>query len=96
MRALYEAARERRSDDRRIRGARKRASVGGVKGTVLLVEDERDRAELLARAIERAGWRCLVARDAPSARGRAREAGVVDVVVTDVVLGDDDREGCAC
>jgi DNA-binding NarL/FixJ family response regulator len=64
-----------------------------VKGTVLLVEDERDTRELLARAMERAGWRCLVARDAPSALERAREAGVVDVVVTDVVLGDDDRGG---
>ncbi|HEY6460246.1 MAG TPA: response regulator, partial [Polyangiaceae bacterium] len=64
-----------------------------MKGTVLLVEDERDTRELLARALERGGWRCLVADDGASALDRAREAGDVDVVVTDVVLGSDDRGG---
>ena len=64
-----------------------------MKGTVLLVEDERDTRELLARAVERAGWRCVVAEDAPSALERAGDAGPLDVVVTDVVLGGDDRGG---
>jgi DNA-binding NarL/FixJ family response regulator len=64
-----------------------------VKGTVLLVEDERDTRELLAKAIERAGWRCVVAGDAACAMERAHDAGFVDVVVTDVVLGNDDRGG---
>jgi DNA-binding NarL/FixJ family response regulator len=64
-----------------------------VKGTVLLVEDERDTRELLARAIERAEWRCVVAEDAPTALARARDTTPIDVVVTDVVLGQDDRAG---
>jgi DNA-binding NarL/FixJ family response regulator len=59
---------------------------------VLLVEDERDTREMLAGAIERDGWRCLAAGDAQGALERAREA-FVDVVVTDVVLGTDDRAG---
>jgi FixJ family two-component response regulator len=64
-----------------------------VKGTVLLVEDERDTRELLSQAIERAGWRCLCAAGAPEALERATQAGFVDVAVTDVVLGGDDRAG---
>jgi FixJ family two-component response regulator len=64
-----------------------------VKGTVLLVEDERDTRELLSQAIERAGWRCVAAGDAREALARAKDAGFVDVTVTDVVLGDDDRAG---
>ncbi|HVW29562.1 MAG TPA: response regulator [Polyangiaceae bacterium] len=64
-----------------------------MKGTVLLVEDEPDARELLAKAIERAGWRCVVAADVLSAMERAEEAELLDVVVTDVVLGRDDRGG---
>jgi len=63
-----------------------------VKGTVLLVEDERDTRELLAQALARAEWRCFEAKDAKEALARANE-GFVDVVVTDVVLGRDDRGG---
>ena len=69
------------------------ARLGGVKGTVLLVEDERDTRELLAKAMEREGWRCVVAEDARSAMTRADEDAPIDVVVTDVVLGSDDRGG---
>jgi FixJ family two-component response regulator len=64
-----------------------------VKGTVLLVEDERDTRELLSQAIERAGWRCAAAATAQEALERARQAGFVDVAVTDVVLHGDDRGG---
>jgi FixJ family two-component response regulator len=60
---------------------------------VLLVEDERDTRELLAQAIERAGWSCIPAADAEQALEQAKVAGFVDVVVTDVVLGADDRAG---
>jgi DNA-binding NarL/FixJ family response regulator len=67
--------------------------VAIVTGTVLLVEDERDTRELLARAIVRAGWCCLVAEDATSAMRFAREEPLIDVVVTDVALGSDDRAG---
>jgi DNA-binding NarL/FixJ family response regulator len=61
--------------------------------TVLLVEDEDDTREMLSRALERAGYRCVAAGDAPAALEAARGAGFVDVVVTDVVFGDDDRGG---
>jgi DNA-binding NarL/FixJ family response regulator len=66
-----------------------------VKRTVLLVEDERDTRELLSRAIERADWRCVVAGELREALERAKDAGFIDVVVTDVVLGADDRAGLA-
>jgi DNA-binding NarL/FixJ family response regulator len=64
-----------------------------TKGTVLLVEDERDTREMLAGAIERAGYHCVTAADEREAIARAAGAGFIDVVVTDVVLGTDDRGG---
>lgn len=64
-----------------------------MRGTVLLVDDERDTREMLALAVERADYRCLVAGDAPGALGHVAKSGPVDVVVTDVVLGNDDRAG---
>ena len=63
------------------------------KGTVLLVEDEADTRELLARAVERAGYACVAAGGAAEAVAGARAAGFVDVVVTDVVLDGDDHAG---
>jgi DNA-binding NarL/FixJ family response regulator len=67
--------------------------VTASKGTVLLVEDERDTRELLARAITRAGHRCVTAASPSEALEQATAAGVIDVVVTDIVLGGDDRGG---
>ncbi len=67
--------------------------VRGVRGTILLVEDETDTREMLASALERGGYRCVAAGDAQHALEQARGAGFVDAVVTDVVLGDDDRAG---
>jgi two-component system response regulator FlrC len=64
-----------------------------VKGTVLLVEDEADTREMLGRSIERAGYRCIAAESAEDALSRAAAAGLVDVVVTDVVIGTGDRRG---
>jgi DNA-binding NarL/FixJ family response regulator len=64
-----------------------------AKGTVLLVEDERDTRELLAGAIARAGYRCVTAADGAEAVEKATAAAFVDVVVTDVVLGADDEGG---
>ncbi len=58
-----------------------------------LVEDERDTRELLARAVVRAGYACVTAADAESGLASATEALELDVVVTDVVLGRDDRGG---
>jgi FixJ family two-component response regulator len=64
-----------------------------VRGTILLVDDESDTREMLGSALERAGYRCVVAGDAREALDRAGAAGFVDTVVTDVVLGNDDRGG---
>jgi DNA-binding NarL/FixJ family response regulator len=69
------------------------SAAESTKGTVLLVEDERDTRELLAGAIVRAGYRCLTAANGPEAIERAAGAGFVDVVVTDIVLEADDRGG---
>jgi DNA-binding NtrC family response regulator len=64
-----------------------------MNGAVLLVEDERDTRELLGKALERAGYRCVTADSPRQARERAADSGPFDVVVTDVVLGRDDRGG---
>ena len=64
-----------------------------MKGTVLLVEDEADTREMLGRALERAGYRCIVARSAEDALVQIAAAETVDVVVTDVVMGGSDRRG---
>ena len=59
---------------------------------VLLVDDERDTRDLLARALEREGFSTVTAGSAEEALALAR-ATAVDVVVTDIVLGADDRRG---
>jgi DNA-binding NarL/FixJ family response regulator len=64
-----------------------------VKGTVLLVEDEYDTREMLARALARDDYQCLTAADAHEALRLATSADSIDVVVADVVLGADDRAG---
>lgn len=64
-----------------------------MRGTILLVEDEFDTRELLSRALERAGYRCVAVSNARDALEHASTCGFIDVVVTDVVLGNDDREG---
>jgi DNA-binding NarL/FixJ family response regulator len=61
--------------------------------TVLLVEDEDDTRESLARSLERARFRCLVARSADEALALARGDDFIDVVVTDIVLGHEDDRG---
>jgi DNA-binding NarL/FixJ family response regulator len=61
--------------------------------TVLLVEDEDDTREMLARALERAGYQCIAAGTAAGALEAARAGVFIDLVVTDVVLGEDDRRG---
>ncbi len=69
------------------------SAASATKGTVLLVEDERDTRELLAGAIGRAGYRCVTAADGAEAIARATAAEFIDVVVTDIVLASDDRGG---
>jgi DNA-binding NarL/FixJ family response regulator len=64
-----------------------------VKGTVLLVEDEVDTREMLAAAIGRAGYHCVVAAGGDEALALAAGSPAIDVVVTDVVMGGNDRRG---
>jgi DNA-binding NarL/FixJ family response regulator len=64
-----------------------------MKGTVLLVEDEDDTREMLAGALSRAGFRTVPAARVEDAIAALETAGFVDVVVTDIVLGGDDRGG---
>jgi DNA-binding NtrC family response regulator len=64
-----------------------------MRAAVLLVEDERDTRELLGRAFERAGYRCVTADGPAQAERSASDQGPFDVVVTDVVLGRDDHGG---
>lgn len=64
-----------------------------MKGRVLLIDDERDTRELLGKALERAGYECVLAADAPSAIEQVKTQESLDVVVTDIVLGLDDRSG---
>jgi len=62
-------------------------------GTILLVEDERDTRDLLARALERAGYVCLTAANEQAGLALATEARTLDAVVTDVVLHQNDHGG---
>lgn len=59
---------------------------------VLLLDDERDTRELLARAVERAGYTCALASNAQEARASLAETPA-DVIVIDVMLGLDEWAG---
>ncbi len=61
--------------------------------TVLLVEDERDTLDVLARALRRSGFACLACDGPARALEEAGRGRFVDVVVTDVVMAGDDRAG---
>lgn len=61
--------------------------------TVLLVEDDRDARESLARSLRREGVLCLAATSVDEAIAAARAAPFLDAVVTDVVLGADEHGG---
>jgi DNA-binding NarL/FixJ family response regulator len=61
--------------------------------TILLVEDEDDTREMLARALERERHCCVVASTAAEALQEAQRARFIDIVVTDVVLDKDDDRG---
>ncbi|HET9957480.1 MAG TPA: response regulator transcription factor [Polyangiaceae bacterium] len=60
---------------------------------ILLVEDEPDTRELLLRALKRAGYDCVAAEGPARALLEARRFGALDLVITDVVMGRDDRAG---
>lgn len=61
--------------------------------TILLVEDELDTRELLGRALERAGHTCLTAANAAEALSAVASSPAIDLVVTDIVLGNDTLGG---
>jgi FixJ family two-component response regulator len=64
-----------------------------MKTTLLFVEDDDDAREPLGRALRRAGYECLLARTADQALEQLRTAAYCDIVITDIVLGTDDRGG---
>lgn len=64
-----------------------------MSGTVLLVEDEADARESLARSLTAAGHRCVTAASYDEALERADAERDLDIVVTDIVLGTQDRAG---
>jgi DNA-binding NarL/FixJ family response regulator len=64
-----------------------------VTSRALLVEDEVDARESLARSLTRAGWECLTAGSAEQALAALRAPGAVDVCVLDVRLGADEEAG---
>lgn len=64
-----------------------------VKGVVLLVEDEADARQALARALVREGYDCLEASDVASALEAAERHPGLTAAVVDIVLGSDERGG---
>jgi DNA-binding NarL/FixJ family response regulator len=60
---------------------------------ILLIDDERDTRELLARALERKGYVCSLAGTAAEAHDHLKRGTRFSAIVTDVVLGNDDRGG---
>jgi DNA-binding NtrC family response regulator len=65
-----------------------------MKRGVLLLDDERDTRELLGRALERAGNEVTTAATAADALAVCGDgAAAFDVIVTDVAIGGDDRQG---
>ena len=63
------------------------------KQRILLVDDERDTRELLARALERRGYACSVADSLAEAEQQLESGVRFSAIVTDIVLGNDDRGG---
>lgn len=61
--------------------------------TILLIEDEADTRELLARALERAGHACHTAASPSDAIALGAANASIDTVVADVILAGDDRGG---
>ncbi len=60
---------------------------------ILLVEDEVDSREALARALKRAGYTCFAVGSADEARAVAEAETDLDAAVLDVKLGADDLAG---
>jgi DNA-binding NarL/FixJ family response regulator len=61
--------------------------------TVLLVEDEQDAREALSRVLQTEGYACVSAGSADEDLQAAKSSKFIDVVVTDIVLGDSGPDG---
>lgn len=70
-----------------------RDNEGRAKRRVLLVEDELDAREALSRMLALEGYECLGAWSFDSAVEAAAKAKFIDVIVLDIVLGDEARDG---
>lgn len=64
-----------------------------MKPHILFVEDEKDARESLRRAIERAGSTCTAVASKQEALAQAQGGPFIDLVVTDIMLGHDNRAG---
>jgi DNA-binding NarL/FixJ family response regulator len=64
-----------------------------MKRHVLLVEDESDTRDVLCRSLEREGFSCFAVGRPEAGLSHAKLGGPIDVVVTDVVMGQDDYAG---
>lgn len=64
-----------------------------MKPHVLLIEDEDDARESLARTLERAGYTCTAVASQEQALEQSACQPFIDVVVSDIVLGRDERAG---
>jgi DNA-binding NarL/FixJ family response regulator len=64
-----------------------------VSRAVLLVEDDADARASLERTLGREGFTCFPAASVDEALAAAARAPFLDVIVSDVVLGPDDRGG---
>ncbi|GIW40266.1 MAG: hypothetical protein KatS3mg076_0843 [Candidatus Binatia bacterium] len=66
-----------------------------VAGTILVVDDDRDAREIIARMLESQGYTCVLAEDGPACLDLARREAI-DVIVLDVMMpGMDGLEVCA-
>ena len=63
--------------------------------TVLVVEDEVEALDSLARSLSRAGYACVTALSASEVQTKLRAGVTIDVCVVDVRLGADENAGIA-
>ena len=64
-----------------------------MKPHVLLVEDDIEACTALSRALERQGYSCVNANDVESAKAVLAKVSTIDAVITDLVLGPEERGG---
>ena len=70
------------------RGARRRASRRRPRGVILVVDDNEDNRDMLARRLAREGYEVQTAAGGRAALGAARRRAPVDLVLLDVMMPD--------